>query len=38
MTYPEPFKYQPERFIAGHGEDDVQVDPIIAGAFGYGRR
>jgi len=36
--YPEPFKFRPERFIPGDNKADVQMDPIVAGAFGYGRR
>ncbi|KDR68694.1 hypothetical protein GALMADRAFT_78276 [Galerina marginata CBS 339.88] len=35
--YPEPFKFRPERFIQ-EGEAEVQADPSIIGAFGFGRR
>lgn len=36
VTYPEPFNFDPERFIAGPGKD-AQRDPRGA-CFGFGRR
>jgi len=36
--YPEPFIFRPERFIAEDGKAEIEKDPILVGAFGFGRR
>ncbi|KAH9487035.1 Cytochrome P450 monooxygenase [Psilocybe cubensis] len=36
--YPEPFKFNPDRYYKGSNKEPLQVDPIAAGAFGFGRR
>ncbi|KIJ28558.1 hypothetical protein M422DRAFT_37308 [Sphaerobolus stellatus SS14] len=35
--YPEPFKFNPERFLPNK-EGKVPRDPFLGGAFGFGRR
>ena len=37
-TYPEPFKFNPERFMTADGQSNKNVkDPFLA-IFGFGRR
>lgn len=37
--YPDPFEFRPERFLKdGYISFEQQPDPILTGAFGYGRR
>ena len=36
VAYPEPFSFKPERFLASDGS--FRDDPLLASAFGFGRR
>ena len=35
--YPDPDQFLPERFLKQEGKKQ-QLDPILGGAFGFGRR
>lgn len=36
--YPEPDKFNPERFLQTKNVMKVQPDPLNSGVFGFGRR